>query len=174
MMQGRFRLAYSVSRYFAVFFGHSWSPYARLIWVFGAVLVVFSGSILSSALAHEIDAATAYALSKKGELVIVDIRRSSEWRKTGMPATSHGISLQNFVKKIRKDFTKDVAELVERDVDRPIALICATGGRSAYAMGLLREAGFSRVFNIGEGMLGDGNSPGWIARSLPIRKCDDC
>ena len=174
MMQERFRLAYSVCKYSAVFFSHSRWLCARLIWVLAAVLVVFPGSIFSPGLANEIDAVTAYSLSKKGELVIVDVRRSSEWRKTGMPATSHGISLQNFLKKIREDFTNDIVELVERDVNRPIALICATGGRSAYAMGLLREAGFSRVFNIGEGMLGDGTSLGWIARSLPLRKCDDC
>jgi len=174
MMQGRFWLADFVCTYCTVSFGRSRSPCAWLVWVFGAVLVVFSDSVLSLAHAHDIDAATAYSLSKKGELVIVDIRRSSEWHKTGMPDTSHGISLQNFFKKVRKDFTEDIVELVEQDMDRRIALICATGGRSAYAMELLREAGFSRVSNIGEGMLGDGTSPGWIARGLPVRKCDDC
>ena len=91
-----------------------------------------------------------------------------------MPATSHGISLQNFLKKVRKDFTKDIINLVDGDLQRPIALICATGGRSAYASGMLREAGFSQVYNIGEGMLGNGALPGWVARNLPIRDCDNC
>lgn len=126
------------------------------------------------AVADELDAETAYSLSVNHELIIVDIRRGSEWRKTGMPATSHGISLQNFLKKVRKDFTKDISNLVDGDLQRPIALICATGGRSAYASGLLKEVGFSRVYNIGEGMLGNGALPGWIARNLPIRDCDNC
>ena len=82
-MQERFRLAYSVCKYSAVFFSHSRWLCARLIWVLAAVLVVFPGSIFSPGLANEIDAVTAYSLSKKGELVIVDVRRSSEWRKTG-------------------------------------------------------------------------------------------
>ena len=174
MMQGRFWQICSFCRRYSVFLRHSSSACARFIWVFGVVLMVFLAPILSPVAAHEIDAATAYSLSTKGELLIVDVRRSSEWRKTGMPATSHGVSLQNFLKQVRKDFTQDVEELVGQDMDRPIALICATGGRSAYAVGLLRESGFSRVFNIGEGMLGNGAAPGWIARSLPVRKCDDC
>ena len=129
---------------------------------------------LSAAAADELDAETAYFLSANHDLIIVDIRRGSEWRKTGMPATSHGVSLQNFLKKVRKDFTKDIMNLVDGDLHRPIALICATGGRSAYASSMLREAGFSQVYNIGEGMLGNGTLPGWVARNLPIRDCDNC
>ena len=173
-MQGKFGLASFRPINPSILIGCSLWAYARLISVFGAGLVVFSGLILSPVFAHDIDAATAYSLSTRGDLIIVDIRRSSEWRKTGMPATSHGISLQNFLKKVRNDFTADIVELVERDTNRPIALICATGGRSAYALELLQEAGFSRVFNISEGMLGNGTSPGWVARDLPVRKCDNC
>ena len=124
--------------------------------------------------AEELDAETAYLLSTKHQLVIVDIRRASEWRKTGLPATSHGISLQNFLKKVRGDFANDIAQLVEGDLDRPIALICATGGRSTYALDILRNAGFSSVYNVREGMFGNGALPGWLARNLPIRQCDDC
>ena len=173
-MQAKCGLASFLPRNTSIFVGCSIWAYARLICVFGTGLVVFSGLILSPVFARDIDAATAYSLSTKGELIIVDIRRSSEWRKTGMPVTSHGISLHNFLKKVRNDFTEDVVELVERDTSRPIALICATGGRSAYALELLQEAGFSRVFNISEGMLGNGAFPGWIARDLPVRKCDNC
>ena len=138
-----------------------------------APFVIFLLS-LSAATADELDAETAYSLSANHDLIIVDIRRISEWRKTGMPATSHGVSLQNFLKKVRKDFTKDITDLVDGDLRRPIALICATGGRSAYASEMLREAGFSQVYNIGEGMLGNGILPGWLARNLPIRDCDNC
>tara|TARA_Y100000588_G_scaffold194041_1_gene208171 strand:- start:122 stop:538 length:417 start_codon:yes stop_codon:yes gene_type:complete len=127
-----------------------------------------------SAAADELDAGEAHSLSLNHDLIIVDIRRASEWRKTGMPVNSHGVSLQNFLKKVRKDFTKDIMKLVEGDLQRPIALICATGGRSAYASGMLKEAGFSQVYNIGEGMLGNGVLPGWVERNLPIRDCDNC
>ena len=127
-----------------------------------------------SAAADELDAGTAYSRSVNHDLIIIDIRRGSEWRKTGMPATSYGISLQNFLKKVRKDFTSDIMDLVDGDLQQPIALICATGGRSAYASRMLREAGFAEVYNIEEGMLGNSTLPGWVARNLPIRDCDNC
>ncbi len=145
------------------------NPWLRCLLV--AISVLF---LPLSAAADELDAGEAHSLAVNQGLIIVDIRRASEWRKTGMPANSHGISLQNFLKKIRKDFTKDIINLVDGDLRRPIALICATGGRSGYASGMLREAGFSQVYNIGEGMLGNGTLPGWVARDLPMRDCDNC
>ncbi len=157
------------SRLFALaFLGRVTSCLSRLL---VAISILFFSL---SASADELDAGEAHSLSLSHELIIVDIRRASEWRKTGMPATSHGISLQNFLKKVRKDFTKDIMNLVDGDLQRPIALICATGGRSTYASGMLREAGFSQVYNIGEGMLGNGAQPGWVARNLPIRDCENC
>ena len=157
------------SRLFALaFLGRVTSCLSRLL---VAISILFFSL---SASADELDAGEAHSLSLSHDLIIVDIRRASEWRKTGMPATSHGISLQNFLKKVRKDFTKDIMNLVDGDLQRPIALICATGGRSAYASGMLREAGFSQVYNIGEGMLGNGAQPGWVARNLPIRDCENC
>jgi rhodanese-related sulfurtransferase len=173
-MQEKYLLSCSVGRYSRSFSGFSSHGCVEFNLLLIAILVAVLVLIVSPVCAHEIDAERAYSLSTKGELLIIDIRRSSEWRSTGMPATSHGISLQNFLKKVRTDFTKDVVELVEQDMDQPIALICATGGRSAYAMGLLREFGFSRVFNIEEGMLGNSALPGWIARGLPVQKCDGC
>ena len=102
----------------------------RLLWsgVFMfAVLVAGFVPVLAS----EIDAKTAHALAQAGELTIIDIRRPVEWRKTGVPEGSVGISLQNFYRKIRGQFPGDVLAAVDGDKDRSIALICASGGRSA-------------------------------------------
>ena len=63
------------------------------------LLLLVMGS--ASGLANEIDATTAHLLAQNGKLTIIDIRRPAEWRETGMPDTSVGISLQNFLKKIR-------------------------------------------------------------------------
>ena len=125
-------------------------------------------------LAGEIDAKTAHALAQAGELTIIDIRRPAEWRKTGVPEGSVSISLQNFYRKIRGQFPGDVLAAVGGDKDRSIALICASGGRSARALGLLQEAGFSRVHDISEGMFGNGKAPGWLARHLPVSVCKGC
>ena len=128
----------------------------------------------TSGLGSEIDARTAYALAQAGELLIIDIRRPSEWEKTGLPASSVGISLQNSVRKIRRGFPDDVLDAVDGNKDRPIALICASGGRSARAVGLLQETGFSRIHDISEGMFGNGKAPGWLARNLPVAACEGC
>ena len=124
--------------------------------------------------ANEIDAKTAHALAQVGELTIIDIRRPSEWRKTGVPEGSVGISLQNFSRKVRGEFLGDVLAAVDGDKDNLIALICASGGRSAWALALLQEAGFSRVHDISEGMFGNGKAAGWLARNLPVSVCKGC
>ena len=139
--------------------------------IFGLLLLVM-GSV--SGLANEIDAATAHLLAQNGKLTIIDIRRPAEWRETGMPDTSVGISLQNFLKKIRKRFSNDVLVALDGDPGRAVALICASGGRSAYAVELLQDAGFVNVHDISEGMRGNGEAPGWMARNLPIVSCEGC
>ena len=136
------------------------------------LLLLVMGSV--SGLANEIDATTAHLLAQNGKLTIIDIRRPAEWRETGMPDTSVGISLQNFLKKIRKQFPNDVFAALDGDQSRAVALICASGGRSAYAVGLLQEAGFVNVYDISGGMRGNGQAPGWMARNLPIVSCDGC
>ena len=49
-----------------------------------------------------------------------------------------------------------------------IALICATGGRSAYVADVLAKNGISGVLDVPEGMFGNGAAPGWIARGLTV------
>ena len=128
----------------------------------------------ASGLGSEIDARTAYALAQAGQLLIIDIRRPSEWEKTGLPAPGVGISLQNSLRKIRRGFPDDVLDAVDGNKDRPIALICASGGRSARAVELLQEIGFSRIHDISEGMFGNGKEPGWLAQNLPVAACESC
>jgi rhodanese-related sulfurtransferase len=48
-------------------------------------------------------------------------------------------------------------------VDRRVVCICRAGARSASASALLRRAGFSRVFNLSEGMLS------WIQAGRPVQ-----
>ena len=128
----------------------------------------------ASGLGGEIDARTAYGLAQAGQLLIIDIRRPSEWENTGLPAPGVGISLQNSLRKIRRGFPDDVLDAVGGNKDRPIALICASGGRSAWAVGLLQETGFSRIHDISEGMFGNGKAPGWLAHNLPVAVCESC
>jgi len=118
---------------------------------------------------------TAQTRAQAGELTIIDVRLPQEWAKTGLPEGAKAVSLQNpATLEVRPGFVSDVLRALGGDKDRPIALICARGHRSAFAQALLERAGFSEVQDISEGMIGGENGPGWLARDLPTEPCDVC
>ena len=61
---------------------------------------------------------------------------------------------------------RDLAE------NRPLALICATGIRSASVLRALRLAGYDDFIDVSEGMLGSDRGPGWIKAGLPVVPID--
>ncbi len=128
----------------------------------------------ASAQTAKIDADEALKRAQEGEITIVDIRLPVEWKKTGLPETAVGISLQGEKFKPRAGFVDDLLDLVDGDRSRPIALICATGARSAYAEKLLAANGFTNLHDITEGMLGGPNGQGWTKRNLPTSPCVAC
>ncbi|GFE63924.1 rhodanese-like domain-containing protein [Litoreibacter roseus] len=109
-----------------------------------------------------IDAPTAYELAKSGDILLIDIRRPDEWAKTGSGVGAARLDMR------RTDFIDALDILTEGRRDRPVALICARGVRSARLNNLLVEAGFTRIIDVPEGMLGSAAGPGWIARDLPL------
>jgi rhodanese-related sulfurtransferase len=119
--------------------------------------------------------ADAKVRAAAGELTIVDVRLPVEWAETGLPEGSEGVSLQDpATLEVRPGFVDDVLRAVGGERDRPIALICARGNRSALATALLARAGFTQVHDISEGVLGGSNGPGWLARDLPTEPCKVC
>ncbi|MCB1512398.1 MAG: rhodanese-like domain-containing protein [Hyphomicrobiaceae bacterium] len=107
----------------------------------------------------------AHRRALKGELVLIDIRRPSEWRHTGLPASGHAISMYQG----GMQFLVGVLQAAGGDRSKPIALICATGARSAYIQGVLRRHGFSAVSNVAAGMEGGRYGRGWVRSGLPVR-----
>ena len=116
----------------------------------------------------------ARTMAERGELTIIDIRLPAEWERTGLPAGAMAISLQDQTLQPRGDFVADVLAALANDPTRPIALICASGHRSAFAQQWLLQSGFSQVHDISEGMVGGEYGPGWLARSLPTEPCTRC
>ena len=110
----------------------------------------------------------AWALASSGSLVIVDVRTEREWRATGLPNRAVGVSLPGGSGSRIAGFVEKIFQTVDGDRARALAVICAGGVRSARAAGILRRNGFLEVYDIGEGMLGNGRQPGWIARGLPL------
>ena len=100
---------------------------------------------------------------RRGEVLLVDIRRPDEWEETGIAEGAVPIDLRN------DDFVAAVAEALG-GTDRPVALICARGVRSDRTGARLAEAGFTRIVDVPEGMLGSAAGPGWLERGLPVTR----
>jgi len=118
------------------------------------------------------EAPVAWAEAQAGRLVLIDIRRPEEWRQTGVAKGAREIDMtsQGGV----QGFVERIASEVGGNRNAPIGLICRTGNRTTQVQRVLMEAGFTRVFNIDEGMIGSRAGPGWRARGLPIETCKTC
>ncbi|MFN4262512.1 MAG: rhodanese-like domain-containing protein [Thioalkalivibrionaceae bacterium] len=113
-------------------------------------------------------ATEAFAASRSGELIIVDIRRPEEWSETGVAETAIPISVESHRDGVQ-GFLRDLEWATGGDRSVPVALICRTGNRTAQLAPQLRQLGYERVFTVDEGMAGSAAGPGWLARGLPLR-----
>ena len=105
----------------------------------------------------------ALAAADRGEIVLVDIRTRGEWKQTGLAKPALAISMHE------AGFVRNLARALGGNRASPVALICATGGRSAHMQHILATAGFTNVIDVSEGMIGSGAGPGWLRRGLPIK-----
>lgn len=103
----------------------------------------------------------ALEMSKNGQLTIIDVRTPMEWMRSGVAEGALTITPQN------PAFMQELNDAVEGDMSKPIALICATGQRTAMIQRFLREQGYSAVADISEGMMGNFSAPGWLQKNLP-------
>lgn len=134
------------------------------------LFLLFTGWSTAAAAETILTADEAYDLSIKNELTVIDIRSPREWLESGVPSGARAITMHNPGGK--QAFLAAVRAAVSNDTSRPIAVICAAGGRSRWARGFLTDNGFSQVSDISEGMLGRGTAgPGWLKRGLPIDVC---
>ncbi len=102
-----------------------------------------------------------------GLLGMLDVRTRDEWRETGVAQGAWPVSMHEDGFPERLFAARSLAG------DNPVALICATGGRSGYLLRSLRNAGYAGFVDISEGMLGSSAGPGWIARGLPVVSIED-
>ena len=107
----------------------------------------------------------AHAKALAGELVLVDIRAPDEWRKTGVAASGYAITMH----QDQATFMRQLAEATGGSRQKPVAVICAVGNRSAFLQGKLKQAGFENVIDVAEGMIGGRRGIGWINSGLPLR-----
>lgn len=104
----------------------------------------------------------AFEKLSSGDLVVLDIRSREEWQDSGVAQGALPISMHE------KDFLERLQYVLLEYEPEKIAMICATGGRSAEVTYFLEQNGLSGVADISEGMFGNRNGPGWIKHDLPI------
>ena len=93
---------------------------------------------------------------------LIDVRSRTEWADTGLAQGAWPISMHE------RGFEQRLFAAHDLSGEKPVALICATGGRSARLLVVLKRAGYSGFIDVSEGMLGSRHGPGWIARGLPM------
>lgn len=111
-----------------------------------------------------LSAPDAHAAARSGDVLLIDIRRPDEWALTGVGEGAIPLDMR------REDFIDALTVVAGNDPARAIALICARGVRSRHQGAKLKNAGFTQIIDVPEGMLGSGAGPGWIKRGLPVRQ----
>lgn len=110
----------------------------------------------------ELDNAGLQKLLDEG-VTIVDIRRPDEWQQTGIIKGSQLVTF--FHDKEYKVF--DIRAWLDAfgqvaSKDKPVILICRTGNRTQSVSQLASQQGYSRVYNVTEGIVR------WIKDGKPV------
>ena len=85
----------------------------------------------------------------RGGLQILDVRERTEWDAGRIPGSLH----------VPYHDLRTVPEAL--DASAPVAVVCASGQRSAVAASLLRRAGAERVLHVVDGGVGTWAAAGW-------------
>ena len=123
------------------------------------LLTVIALMLAFPALAKDLSPTELITYQSNG-VVIVDIRRSEEWKDTGIINGAKTITAFTKAGSLHPDFQADFTKLVS-DPDTPFVLYCRSGRRT----GILRDAletsmGFKKAMHLSGGIMGwkkDGN-----------------
>lgn len=143
----------------------------RLFVLFALCLVLWPDPAARAA-GEVLSASEAAKKMGAGEITLIDVRSPEEWRHGGIAAGAKRVTIHDPAGA--EGFLRAMLRAVDGNRAKPGALICARGNRSSRAYRFLVDHGFQNLFNVKEGMLGNGAAPGWIARGLPVERCEPC
>ena len=136
-------------------------------------ITILLGLIFSiNSMANEITAIKASKNMENG-LLVIDVRNKEEWQETGIIPNSILIQMLSSARTIRKEYVSELLTALGDDKDINVAIICHSGGRSSATVSLLQDRGVNNIFNISEGMVGNGSTTGWVNRNLPVIECNE-
>ncbi len=100
-------------------------------------------------------------------VVLIDVRRPDEWQSTGVVADS--LLLTFFDQAGKSNPPLWWQQLQEQKVtDKPLALICRSGYRSAIICDYLLDQGLqASLYNVQDGILG------WLQEGFPVVRCQN-
>lgn len=116
------------------------------------VAALLSVSIASAEALPEIDVAAAAAQIQDKQITVLDVREPAEFA-TGVIQGAVLIPLGQVEKRIGE---------LDGLKDRPMLVVCGSGGRSAQAIKVLSKYGFTKLTNIKGGM------NAWRKAKLPV------
>ncbi len=93
-----------------------------------------------------ISAADAQALVASANALMLDVRDAPELEKSGRISGAHHVS--RGMLEFRADPDSPFHDKAFQR-DRPVILYCASGGRSALAGKVLKDMGYTQVYNLG-------------------------
>ncbi|MEH6645632.1 rhodanese-like domain-containing protein [Sulfitobacter sp.] len=127
-------------------------------------LALAAGGWVGSAQAEPatISAPQAFDAATTRHIILLEIRSPEEWRESGVAQGALTVTMNDV------GFASTLRTILARNPDTPVALICATGGRSQYVASVLERNGISGVIDVSEGMFGNEAAPGWLARDMPV------
>lgn len=119
----------------------------------GALLAVAAaaGSAPAAGTAQTVDVKQGYALQGGGALLL-DVREDDEYAEEHAPGSTP-IPLGQLEQRLKE---------INAYKNKPVAVICRSGRRSAQALTLLERAGFSAAVNVDGGMIA------WKKARLPV------
>ncbi len=118
----------------------------------------------------DMSAPQALAAAQAGKVRLIDIRTPGEWRETGVAPGAGRVDFYRGPEVLARYILQEA----KGDKDAPIALICRTGNRTTHAQKYLMSLGYTRIYNVKEGMKGSAAGPGWLSRGLPVEPCQAC
>lgn len=83
-------------------------------------------------------------ISEREDLLIIDVRRYNEYKEGKIP---------NAINIPVEELEWEIDDL-NKYKDKPILVYCKAGHKSSLACNMLAEEGFTKLFNLGSGVLG--------------------
>ena len=136
------------------------------------LLKIFIILLPVSSIANEISVIDV-AKELNNNIIIIDVRNVEEWKETGVIPESRLIQMLSPQGSVRNNFIEELITTLGDDKNIKAAIICRSGRRSSATVAMLKDQGFINIFNVTDGIMGDGKTTGWKNRNLPLVKCEE-